>query len=346
MDACTCGRADKAALSSLKKELEAKDGAIERLEEEIRKKDTEKDTLIVAQRELQDQINEIRLLLDSHANEVTSGMGQDQAAALMQRRARGISGRKRVEGIKQKKGANETAVVRMQAKARSKLARKDVAAKAEAGELPGQPRLEKEKTVAKIQARVRGDQGRKEVAAKAEAGLLPGQPRLAGDGGAYVDEMADELDGDVGFTDEGTSYFEGDESVDSDYDYAESAFEAPGNELLAGKLKLAKVYGQEEPPAAEDELEWEVRYFVLYDTQRIVHYDDIHDGIPDGDRGLIDLASISAVKVVKKASGAPTFVMTGKEKVYLLKLEPHDEVMYRTWIGAISQELTPAVAAS
>ena len=52
-----------------------------------------------------------------------------------------------------------------------------------------------------------------------------------------------------------------------------------GVELLSGTLRLAKVYGQEEPPAAEDELEWEVRYFVLYDSRRIVHHDDILDGL-------------------------------------------------------------------
>ena len=50
---------------------------------------------------------------------------------------------------------------------------------------------------------------------------------------------------------------------------------------LSGKLKLAKVYGQEEPPAAEEELEWEVRYFVLYDSGRVVHYDEMVDGNQD-----------------------------------------------------------------
>jgi hypothetical protein len=32
--------------------------------------------------------------------------------------------------------------------------------------------------------------------------------------------------------------------------------------------------------------------------------------------------------------------MKGYKKVYLFKLEPHDEVMMRTWIGAISVELS------
>merc|ERR1719230_1271687 len=136
--------------------------------------------------------------------------------------------------------------------------------------------------------------------------------------------------GGVGFSEEGgSSYFDENESVDSDYDYEESAFESTGAELLAGKLKLAKVYGQEEPPAAEEELEWEVRYFVLYDSGRIVHYDDMQDGLPVGDRGLIDLSAISAVE---KVLGVPTFVVKGagkgvKGKVYLFKVEPHDEVI-------------------
>ena len=47
----------------------------------------------------------------------------------------------------------------------------------------------------------------------------------------------------------------------------------------------------------------------------------------------------AAIKAVEKVLGVPTFVMKGEMKVYLFKLEPHDEVMMRTWIGAISQEL-------
>ena len=42
---------------------------------------------------------------------------------------------------------------------------------------------------------------------------------------------------------------------------------------------------------------------------------------------------------VEKVVGVPTFVMKGASKVYLFKLEPHDEVMMRTWIGAVSQQL-------
>ena len=132
-----------------------------------------------------------------------------------------------------------------------------------------------------------------------------------------------------------------DESVDSDYDNDEDAFYDLGNEVLSGRLKLAKVYGQEEPPAAEDELEWETRYFVLYETRKMCHFDGMQNGKPVGDRGLIDLDTI---QLVEKVLGVPTFVMKGYKKVYLFKLEPHDEVMMRTWIGAISVELSASPA--
>ena len=94
IDACTCGRTDKAAITAIKKELEAKDGAIERLEEEIRRKDQEKDNLIHMQKDLQAQIEEIRMLLDSHASEAQAtatggGMSSDKAALLMQLRKSG-----------------------------------------------------------------------------------------------------------------------------------------------------------------------------------------------------------------------------------------------------------------
>ena len=128
-----------------------------------------------------------------------------------------------------------------------------------------------------------------------------------------------------------------DESVDSDYDNDEDAFADLGLELLSGRLKLAKVHGQEEPPAAEDELEWETRYFVLYDTRKMCHFDGMQNGEPVGDWGLIDLDTI---KTVEKVLGVPTFVMKGDKKVYLFKLEPHDEVKMRNWIGAITVELS------
>merc|ERR1719230_535576 len=93
-DACTCARADKAAVIAIKKELEQKDVAIERLEEEIRRKDTEKDNLISMQKDLQTQIEEIRLLLETHAVEAqqqvsVASLSDAEAAALMQRRTRG-----------------------------------------------------------------------------------------------------------------------------------------------------------------------------------------------------------------------------------------------------------------
>jgi len=382
-DACTCGRADKAAITSIKKQLEAKDGAIERLEEEIRRKDTEKDNLIHMQKDLQAQIEEIRLLLESHAADAdqragVDGMSEDAAAALMQRRARGIFGRKKVAAVKQKH-RDHRAVVQLQSRTRGLVQRKSVSRLAEQGALPGQPRVEAEKRhdrfLTKVQANARGKSARRLVGERAQAGLLPGQRRgerppiggaaasmppapltppaaapqpapqpafqPVGGGGtgsaaalAALDDEAELLG--PGLSEEGaSSYFDENESVDSDYDYGDDAFSRLGNELLAGKLKLAKVYGQEEPPAAEDELEWEVRYFVLYDSRRIIHHDDMLDGLPVGERGLIDLNNVSAIE---KVLGVNTFVMKGAGKVYLFKLEPHDEVMMRTWIGAISQE--------
>lgn len=360
-DACTCGRADKAAVLAIKKELEQKDIAIERLEEEIRRKDTEKDNLIHMQKDLQAQIEEIRLLLESHAAESQQRLSDEQAAGLMQRRARGIASRKRVVGIKQKKESDAKAVVALQSRARGKMGRKDLQQrKATPGNLPAH-----ERSVVRMQARARGKSSRRLVGERQSAGLLPGQqrwaqspppppmptnggpvhPALAAASAAAGGAAAPGAPLEAPYEESEPSYFgsnfrseegDDDQSVDSDYDYEDSSFENLGNELLAGKLKSAKVYGQEEPPAAEDELDWEVRYFVLYDSGRVLHYDDLEDGLPVGDRGLIDLSSISAVE---KVLNVPTFVVKGAGKVYLFKVEPHDEVMMRTWIGAISQEL-------
>ena len=142
-----------------------------------------------------------------------------------------------------------------------------------------------------------------------------------------------------------TSGWEGfeDGSVDSDYAYDDSAFTGLGLELLSGKLRLAKVYGQEEPPAAEDELEWETRYFTLFDTGRICHFDDIEEGMPIGDRGLIDLANITAAE---KVPGVATFVMKAESKVYMFKMEGEsgDEAMTK-WTDAIQDELSALTAA-
>ena len=80
---CTCGRADKAAVIAIKKQLEDKDHAIEELEKEIRRKDSEKDNLMHMQKELQAQIEEIRLLLESHAAEAQTRLSDEQAAAMV-----------------------------------------------------------------------------------------------------------------------------------------------------------------------------------------------------------------------------------------------------------------------
>jgi len=337
IDACTCGRSDKAAVQAIKMELEAKDSAIERLEEEIRRKDTEKDNLIEMQRDLQSQIEEIRLMLEAHATEAAASppaMSQAQAAGLMQRRARGISGRRRVQQLKAKRQGNEQAIVKMQSVHRGNAGRQRVAKKET-----------ETRSAVMLQARVRGKSSRRLVndkrmarqkthAPPANGGPL--HPALGGGGGGVPSSAAyDGLDALSGGT---SSMFDDNESVDSDYDYDEEDFSSLGLELLAGKLKLAKVYGQEEPPAAEDDLEWEIRYFVLYDSGRVCHFDDIVNGLPVGDRGLIELEQI---KSVEKVLNANTFVMKAANKVYLLKLQPHDEVMMRTWIAAISQELAP-----
>jgi hypothetical protein len=313
IDACTCGRSDKAAVSAIKAQLEAKDVAIERLEEEIRRKDTEKDNLIHMQKDLQSQIEEIRLLLDSHANEAAVEMSDDKAAELMQRRVRGIASRKRVDQIrKQKNGHSRQRVL-----------------------------TEEERAAQMMQAKVRGKSARRLVAVRKDQGALPGQQRpppmpMGGGPSKFVPPSSPATGIDP--SQEGSSFFDENESVDSDYDYDESAFQGLGEELLANYLTLAKVYGQDEPPADEASLEWETRYFVLHDNGCLCHYDQMEDGLPKGDRGLVELASISAVEKVLNVN---TFVMKAGNKVYLCKVEPHDEVVMRTWIAAISQQLSP-----
>ena len=225
LDACTCGRADKAALNALKKQLESRDSSIESLEEEIRRKDLEKDNLIVMQRELQSQIEEIRTLLNAHAG--IAGMTDDKAAAIMQRRTRGINSRKRVATIKNLKAQEEKSVVALQSRARGLRGRRSVAARKSSKSLPGQDRLDREAEqtphVVKLQARARGKSQRRMVAEKASVGVLPGQIRVNGmPAGAF------------GYSEGGSSYFDENESVDSDYDYEDGAFEGLGLELLAG----------------------------------------------------------------------------------------------------------------
>ena len=168
MDGCACGRADKAAVLAIKKELEEKDTAIERLEEEIRRRDREKDNLIHMQKDLQAQIQEIRRVLESQASEVAKNgsfkggseggskggsMDLDEervglkgsfnevsAAILMQKRVRGISSRKLAEKEKKK----EEATQKMQKIARGRSTRKMMAQKKADGsimELPGAKRV-------------------------------------------------------------------------------------------------------------------------------------------------------------------------------------------------------------
>ena len=63
-DACTCSRNSKAEVQAIRSELEKKDAAIEQLEEEIRRKDSEKDNLMQMQRDLQQQISQIRSAIE------------------------------------------------------------------------------------------------------------------------------------------------------------------------------------------------------------------------------------------------------------------------------------------
>ena len=146
IDGCTCGRADKAAVTAIKMELEAKDSAIERLEAEIRRKDTEKDNLIHMQRDLQAQIEEIRRVLEAHATESMKlpSPETEKAALLMQTRARGIQGRQRVKHIK-----DEKAIVKLQAKQRGNHDRLRVD--------------QQQKTAQMIQARARGKSTRRMI---------------------------------------------------------------------------------------------------------------------------------------------------------------------------------------
>lgn len=296
IDSCTCGRSDKAAVNAIKMQLEAKDAAIERLEEEIRRKDTEKDNLVHMQKDLQAQIEEIKRVLDAHATDAFTDISDREAST-------------------------DAAVVRVQSRYRGNHSRQQVSQKRmEVEQLTLADR--QKRSAQMLQARVRGKSTRKLVQKRRECGDLPGQkrskPAPTGEMGTLGSDVHD------------------DESVDSDYDYDDFDFQGLGVELLAGELELAKVYGQEDPPAAEDELEWECRYFILYDKGKICHFDALEDGLPVGDRGIIELKRI---KTVEKVLALPTFVMKGDNKVYLFRLPNPDEVMMRTWIAAISQEL-------
>ena len=63
-DTCACMRNSKAEVQAIRSELEKKDAAIEQLEEEIRRKDSEKDNLMQMQRDLQQQISQIRSAIE------------------------------------------------------------------------------------------------------------------------------------------------------------------------------------------------------------------------------------------------------------------------------------------
>ena len=68
----------------------------------------------------------------------------------------------------------------------------------------------------------------------------------------------------------------------------------------------------------------------------MVHYDGIENGVPSGDRGLVLMENMHSVE---KVLDVDTFVLKGDNKVYLLKIEPHDEALMRTWIAAMSEQL-------
>lgn len=323
LDGCSCARASKEEVAAIKAELESKDAAIERLESEIRQKDLEKDNLMTMQKVLQEQISQIRADLEAQSEDATP------AAAMKPGARKPAAGKVSAPLSDQEKAAQ-----RMQARQRGKLDRRAVEEKAVKGELVGQKR-QKSKAAERIGARARGKFDRRKVEERKAAGDLPGMKRLAAQD---VAPPSDPIGADAALAayDEAEAEAEEEESVDSDYDYDDSAFVGMGAELLSGSLKLAKVYGQEEPPAAEEELEWETRYFILYASQRMVHYDGLDGGQPAGDRGLVVL---DQMKAVEKVLGVDTFVIKGDNKVYLLKLEPHDEALMRTWIAAIQQQM-------
>lgn len=338
LDGCTCGRADKAAVTAIKMELEAKDSAIERLEEEIRRKDTEKDNLIHMQKDLQAQIEEIRRVLESHAGEIKSPGEYDKMThvvehgAIDQRPAQQFAAQpERSEFETPSVAGNLELAARsamfMQARVRGNSTRKLMEQKRRDGsimELPGAKRMVAEGSFPR---RTPVAIGRALPSTSPEMPTPLESPPPSGAPAGVSAATSAPPPGEGGYDEE---------SVDSDYDHGDEHFSDLGLELLSGRLTIAKVYGQEEPPANEDELEWESRYCVLYDSKKLCHYDDLEDGLPVGDRGLVDLDKI---KAVEKVLGVDTFVMKSHDKVYLLKLAPHDEAMMRTWITAINVEL-------
>jgi len=66
LDSCVGnGRADKSALNAIRKELEERDQAIERLEDALRRQDEVKDQLITLQAQLEAEMYELRQILSS-----------------------------------------------------------------------------------------------------------------------------------------------------------------------------------------------------------------------------------------------------------------------------------------
>jgi len=128
LDGCSCARATKEEVALIKSELESKDAAIERLEQEIRRKDMEKDNLMTMQKVLQEQISQIRADLEAQTElddaaysrpppKSSAGAGPSSQAAT------GFSEQER-------KGA----VTRMQANTRGQMERREVERKLASGE--------------------------------------------------------------------------------------------------------------------------------------------------------------------------------------------------------------------
>lgn len=349
LDGCSCARATKEEVAAIKTELEQKDAAIERLEQEIRRKDMEKDNLMTMQKVLQEQISQIRADLEAQAELDDAAYSRPPPKSSG---GAGSSSQPANAGYTDQQ--REGAATRVQAKARGQIDRREVDRKLASGEplrteegaatvqRKKQRNETREQAATRVQARARGQQERRILESK----LANGEELRTAEDAATVQARlakkraaaASAAGGDMGADAALAAYDDADEeeSVDSDYDYDDSAFVGLGTELLSGKMRLAKVYGQEEPPAAEHELEWESRFFVLYDGRRMCHYDGIANGQPEGDRGMVLMENM---KAVEKVLGVDTFVIKGDNKVYLLKLEPHDEAMMRTWIAAISQQL-------
>ena len=286
LDSCTCGRADKEAVTKIKAELESRDATIDRLEGEIRRKDAEKDNLLDMQRDLQAQILQIREALDAQVGQSEDSLrrieaiGESEegmrALTRMQSKTRGIAGRKRVAQIRQGK---ERVALRMQSRVRGNSARKRVqetkgyvhpgargaapvdVADDDAGGGGGGDSA----AAAGLPTPPLGGEAGEPLVLPPDAGATPLATPLAtpvaaypaGDGSGLSDAGMLSGAGSLSMVDSTYGYDDG--SVDSDYDYDDSAFTGLGLEILAGRLRLAKVYGQEEAPPAEDELEWEVR---------------------------------------------------------------------------------------